>query len=604
MVNAKPAILINNMRKFSAAVFTISIAALCSTGCLKEKIRDNTGLINKGGSTNTTLSINMSTDKSAYNPGDIVTISIDQSVPATAHVRYKQAGGIIHDAVVTGTSWTWTSPSTDFTGYMVEVYDTVQTKEVIYGAIGVDISSDPSRFPRNGFLSAFGALNSTDINTVMASLNRYHMNYVQFQDWEYEHQNPLAGTPASPDPNWKDIANRDNYQNTVQSYIATAHGYNMKTLSYNLCYGALSNANSEGVQDQWYLYNDANHGNKNVNPLPMPPFKSNIYVLDPSNTGWQSYIAGKTNNAYQVYNFDGWQVDQLGDRGTVYNYAGTKVDLTTTFAPFLTAMKAAAPTKRLVMNAVTQYGQPQIATAPVDFLYSEVWSPSDNFSDLANIIQSNDAQTSGAKRSVLAAYMDYNVANNTGYFNTPGVIMADAVIFAFGGSHLELGEHMLGKEYFPNANLVMPDDLKAAMINYYDFLTGYENLLRDGGTFNSPAVASADSKVKFNNWPPQLGQVSVIGKDLGTKQVIHLVNFTNANSLAWRDADGKEVKPVTVTNPQFTFSTSKTVAKVWVASPDFNNGASQTLSFTQSGGQVTFTVPSLQYWDMVVVEYQ
>lgn len=591
------------MKKNNGLIFVFSAIVLCSFGCLKEKIQDNTGLINSGSSTATVLAVNMSTDKAAYSPGDMVTISINQSVPATAHVRYKQAGNIIHDAAVTGNAWTWTAPSADFTGYMVELYDTVKTKEVIYGAIGVDVSSDPSRFPRNGFLSAYGALSSTDINTVMTSLNRYHMNYVQFQDWEYEHQEPLAGTPAAPDPSWKDIANRDNYLNTVQSYITTAHGYGMKALSYNLAYGALSDANAEGVQDSWYLYNDANHNTKNVNPL-SSPFKSNIYVLDPSNINWQTFIAEKTNEAYQVYSFDGWQVDQLGDRGTVYNYAGNKVDLTTTFAPFLTAMKTAAPTKRLVMNAVAQYGQAQIATAPVDFLYTEVWSPYDNFSDLANIIQSNDAQTSGAKRSILAAYMDYNVANSAGYFNTPGVIMTDAVIFAFGGSHLELGEHMLGKEYFPNANLVMPADLKTAMISYYDFLTGYENLLRDGGTFNSPALASADNKVKLNNWPPQLGQVSVIAKDLGTKQVIHLVNFTNANSLAWRDADGKQVKPVTIASPQFTFATSKTVAKIWVASPDFNHGASQILSFTQAGGQVTFTLPSLQYWDMIVVEYQ
>ena len=593
------------MKKFNAAIFPLAIVALCSVGCLKEKVKDNTGLIKNGGSgTSSILTVNLSTDKAAYNPGDVVTIATDQSVPSTAHVRYKLAGSIVSDVAVTAKSWTWNAPSTDFSGYMAELYDTVNGKEVIYGATAIDVSSDPSRFPRNGFLSAFGALSSTEINTTMASLNRYHINYVQFQDWEYEHHNPLAGTPASPAPSWKDIANRDNYLGTVQSYISTAQGYNMKTLSYNLCYGALNNAAAEGVQDQWYLYNDVGHGTKNVNPLPMPPFKSNIYVLDPSNTGWQAYIADKTNDAYKVYSFDGWQVDQLGDRGTVYDYSSNKVNVANTFAPFLTAMKAAAPQKRLVMNAVAQYGQTQIATTPVDFLYSEVWSPYNNFTDLANIIQSNDLQTKGVKRSVLAAYMDYNVADNPGYFNTPGVIMADAIIFAFGGSHLELGEHMLGKEYFPNSNLVMPADLKAAMINYYDFLTGYENLLRDGGAFNSPVVAPADNKTKLNNWPPQLGQVSVIGKDLGTKQVIHLVNFTNANSLAWRDADGKEVNPVVIASPQFTFNAPKTVSKVWVASPDFNNGASQPVSFTQAGGVITFTLPSLQYWDMVVVEYQ
>ncbi|MGN6180849.1 MAG: glycoside hydrolase family 66 protein [Mucilaginibacter sp.] len=593
------------MKKLNTAIYAVLL--LCSFGCLKEKIKDNTGAVTKINDTvgnSGSVKVNMTIDKAAYNPGETVTFTIDQSLPATAKVRYKQAGTIVQNGIVNGKSWTWATPSNDFTGYMVELFDTVKSKEVIYGAIGVDVSSDPAHFPRNGFLSAYGALSTTDMNATMATLNRYHINYIQFQDWEYEHSMPLAGTPASPDPSWKDIANRDNYMKTVQGYIALSQGYNMKTLSYNLCYGALSDAASEGISDTWYLYNDASHNKKNESDLPMPPFKSNLYILDPSNTGWQNFLAGKTQDVFQVYNFDGWQIDQLGDRGTVYNYSGSQVDVSSTFNPFITAMRAALPQKRMVMNAVNKYGQAGIAKAPVDFLYTEVWSPNENFSDLGTILQSNDAQTNGAKRSVLAAYMDYNLANNPGFFNAPGVILTDAVIFAFGGSHLELGEHMLGKEYFPNANLTMPDDLKTAMVSYYDFLTGYENLLRDGGIINSPSVLSSDGKTKLNNWPPQQGQVSVIGRDLGNKQVIHLLNFTNANSLLWRDADGKQVKPVTIASPGFSLSTTKTVKSVWMASPDLNNGASQPLSFKQSGGSVTFTLPSLQYWDMVVVEYQ
>jgi len=545
--------------------------------------------------------LNITTDKSAYNPGDAVTFTIDQALPSTAKVRYKQLGTVLQDVSVSGKTWTWTTPAADFTGYMVELYGTENGKEVIYGTIGVDVSSDPDRFPRNGFLSAYGLLSSTQINAVMASLNRYHINYVQFQDWEYEHHQPLSGTVASPDAMWKDIANRDNYFSTVKGYIDAAHSYNMKTLSYNLAYGALSDAAAAGVQEQWYIFKDANHTNKDVCPLPTPPFKSNIYLTDPSNTGWQQYIAGKTNDVYSVFGFDGYQIDQLGDQGTVYNYAGGVVNLPSAFGSFINAMKNSAPQNRLVMNAVAQFGQPQIAASPVDFLYTEVWSPNEAFSDLGNIIQNNDALGGVSKKSVLAAYMDYNLAGNPGYFSTPGVVLADAVIFAFGGSHLELGEHMLGKEYFPNSNLVMPDDLKKAMISYYDFLAGYENLLRDGGTFNNPAITSAS--VKLNNWPPQLGQVSVIGKDLGTKQVIHLINFTNANSLQWRDTNGTQVKPVTITNPGFTFTAAKTVKRIWMASPDINNGASADVTFTQSGGQVTFNVPSLQYWYMIVVEY-
>jgi dextranase len=45
------------------------------------------------------------------------------------------------------------------------------------------------------------------------------------------------------------------------------------------------------------------------------------------------------------------------------------------------------------------------------------------------------------------------------------------------------------------------------------------------------------------------------------------------------------------------------VKKIWLASPDVNNGVAQELSFTQSGANISFNLPSLHYWDMLVVEY-
>jgi dextranase len=580
----------------------ILLLALLAAGCQKSKITDNTGPVPVVNAT--AVSTGISTDKAVYKPGDQVNFTLDNALPATAKVRYKQLGVVVASGNVSGTTWNWTAPATDFTGYMAEVYDTVVGKEVIYATIAVDVSSSPARFPRNGFLSAYGQLSSTEMNTVMKNLNRYHLNYIQFQDWGYEHHLPLAGTISNPDPMWKDIANRDNYAATVKGYITAAHGYGMKTLSYNLAYGALNDAAQDGVSDQWYLFTDANHTTRDLHPL-SAPFKSSIYLTNPGNTAWQSFIAAKTNDAYQVYPFDGFQIDQLGDRGkTLYDYNGNPVNLTQGFSSFIQAMKNAAPQKALVMNAVNQYGQDQIAKAPVDFLYTEVWTGNEGYKDLASIIQSNDNQTSGAKRSVLAAYMDYDLANNQGYFNTSGVLLTDAVIFAFGGAHLELGEHMLGKEYFPNSNLQMRDDLKTAMVSYYDFATAYQNLLRDGGTFNISSLTAGDNQLKLNSWPPQNGQVSVIGKDLGSRQVIHLINLANATSLNWRDNNGTQSIPVKITNPRFNFSSSKTIKRIWMASPDLDGGASKEVAFTQSGNAITFTLPSLWYWDMIVVEFQ
>src|SRR6185437_4211353 len=131
------------MRRFCAAIL---LAFSVTAGCAKEKIIDNTGLIDPGGP-GTTISVNVRTDKAAYNPGDAIRFTIDKSLPAGARVRYKQDGTIISDGPVTGTTWTWNAPSTDFTGYMAELYATENGKEMIYGTIALDVSSNPARFP-------------------------------------------------------------------------------------------------------------------------------------------------------------------------------------------------------------------------------------------------------------------------------------------------------------------------------------------------------------------------------------------------------------------------------------------------------------------------
>jgi dextranase len=573
-------------------------AGLVFCGCKKPASQGNAISVYHA---DTTVSI--ITDKANYSPGDLVSFSIDKPLPASAKIRYRQLDNIIAEINFPGTSWQWAAPSTDFTGYMVDVYNIENGVEKIYGCTAVDVSSDWSHFPRYGFLSAYGQLSNNHMDSVMNNLSRLHINGIQFYDWEYDHHQPLAGTVSNPAASWPDIANRTNYKSTVDYYISSAHTHNMQAMSYNLCYGALDDAATDGVSDLWYLYTDQNHQTKYVLNL-QAPFKSKIFLLDPSNTSWQQYIAGKTQDMYDVYAFDGYHVDQVGDIGSVYDFNGNSVNLSVGFGSFLAAMKTYAPSKKLVMNAVNQFGQQaSISTAPVDFLYTEVWSPNEAFNDLSNIIKNNDAWSNNTKKCTLAAYMDYNVAKGKGYFNTSGVLLADAVIFAFGGSHLEMGDHMLCNEYFPNANLQMKPDLQQAIIPYYDFLSGYENLLRDGGSFNTPDIISSDGKTMINNWPPQSGGISVIGKDLGNREVIHLINFANASSFDWRDTNGDQAMPKTYQNISYILTLTRPVSKLWMASPDISGGAMQQIPFTQSGNSIAFTLPSLQYWDMVVADY-
>lgn len=545
--------------------------------------------------------VEMTTDKAVYNPGETVLFTADK-LYENAFIRYKHLGTVVGELPLTATTWSWTPPLTDFKGYMAEVYvhNNDGTTQIL-GTVAVDVSSDWSKFPRYGFLSDFGNLTASQKQEVIANLKKYHINGLQFYDWLYRHHNPLAGTVNSPMPVWNDIINRDNYLSTVQDYITLAHESNMKTMFYNLAYGVLNDYNPALIPPQLFIYKDVNHMMKDKHEL-SAPFISDIYLVNPANTQWQNYLTQKNDEVYQVFDFDGFHIDQLGDRGTVYRYDGSDANLKNAFPSFIDAMKQAHPDKKLVMNAVNQYGQPEMAGSNLDFLYTEVWSPNEGFKDLTNILNDNAAYSNHTKNTVLAAYMNYNKANSPGIFNTPGILLTDAVIFAFGGSHLELGEHMLAKEYFPNTNLSMTTELKTALLEYYDFLTAYQNLLRDGGIFNTLFISSGDGKMNLGSWPPTMGKVAAVGKQVGAQQVVHLLNFTNANSLNWRDTEGTQRVPETIKQAMLNLQVSGTVTKIWYASPDYNGGSATAIDFTQVGSSVNFKVPFLKYWGMIVVE--
>lgn len=589
---------------FKSLYFLVVLAVL-SFGCKKPS--DDSGSTTPVPPVNLATpaysNLGIATDKAVYKPADEVSFTMGNfTLPASAKVRYKHFNTILSEAAITGSTWKWTTPATDYTGYIAEVYSVENGTETIYSTIGIDVSSSWKKFPRYGFLSKFSQLSDNEIISVIGNLNRYHINGLQFYDWHNKHHKPLPLSGSVPASTWKNISNNDVYLNTIQKYISSAHSFNMKAMFYNLVYGAWENADLDGVQKEWYIFKDNTHTNKDFHPL-SSPFLSNIYLLDPSNTSWQQYLEVQNKIVYQFLDFDGFHMDQLGDRGSRYSYDGTFLNLSQTFKPFINAIKADEPGKDVVMNAVSQYGQQGIAEASSDFLYTEVWSPFDSYNDLANLIKQNNTYSSNTKNTVLAAYMNYDMANSKGYFNTPSVLMTNAVIFAFGGSHLELGEHMLAKEYFPNDNLVMKDDLKKALTTYYDFLVAYQNLLRDGGTFNDVSLSSLDGKISIAKWPASQGYIASLGKKVGSSQVIHLINFKDSKTTNWRDNTGIQIAPALIKDAQLVLTSDAAVRKIWVASPDIIGGASRSVNFAQSGNKVSFILPELKYWSMIVVEF-
>ena len=550
------------------------------------------------------LELDIRTDKACYKPGETVKFTVMGNIPNGATVRYLSAGKIVETAAINGTTWTWKAPSTDFTGYLAEVITTDGNVESVLGTVGIDVSSDWTRFPRYGFVATYDS-SKTDavIDEEMAFLSRCHINGIQFYDWHNKHHWPLGGTRNSLLDQYTDIANRSVVTSVIRRYIDVQHQLGMKAMFYNLCYGALSDYADDGVKPQWLLYKQPGHGD--IDQLVLSSsWKSNILLTNPANTQWQQYLADRNDDVYASFDFDGYHIDQVGDRGTVYDYSGQAVNLPRGFNSFITAMKRRHPQKRLVMNAVASYGASQIAqTGQVDFLYNELWDSESRFEDLLTVRQANSAYSNNKLQTVFAAYMNYNKSSQKGTFNIPGVLLTDATMFAIGGSHLELGDgHMLCHEYFPNSNLAMSKELQQSIVRYYDFLVAYENLLRGDGEETACNITSGNSGVNINLWPPQQRSVTTYSRKMTGCQVIHLLNYRQANSLSWRDMDGNMPVPQEITDLPLSVKTTSPVRRVWVATPDMLAGAPVELSFSQKDGVLSFTLPSLKYWTMIVFE--
>ena len=561
--------------------------------------------------------VSLETDRCLYAPGSTVTVSLKGSIPSGAHIRFRHGMEVVNDYLIENVnSVGWTAPATDFTGYMADVYvPGSDGGETIYATIGIDVSSSWSRFPRYGFVATYDNTKTTDVIAEETMLqNRWHINGIQYYDWQFLHEIPYDKNNAyhlgsfdatDHSVSWIDIAGRPVLASVVRNYITEHHKYGMKTMFYNLLFGADEGYGDRGVSGDWSLF-DGDH-NQDFHPMPEEWPISYIFLRDPSNTSWQNFLADRNSEVYEAFDFDGYHIDQLGYRGDRYNNSGDRIDLPVAYKSFINAMKTAHPDKLLVMNGVSNYGGSEIvSTGKMEFSYTELWSDDDSYQEMERLVREHAAVNNAGTASVFAAYMNYDVREEVGrYFNTPGILLTDATMFAVGGSHLELGDgHLLCSEYFPHKNLLMSNDLKSKLTTYYDFMTAYENLLRDGGEVVDAGITCTNNVATINSWPPATGRVVAYSRQKSDCKVVSLLNFSSASEgkhLTCRDLDGDMPEPALKENMEVRILAPDAL-RVWMASPDRLGGVPQELDFIQDGEYVTLTVPSLKYWTMLVIE--
>ncbi|NLJ19487.1 glycoside hydrolase family 66 protein [Globicatella sulfidifaciens] len=576
---------------------------------------------------NTVIIAKVVKDKSIYDPGALIKINVTLQnltssedtgiVELRAKHLNKQVGQVLkkeyslNPYANESITLDWQAPADDFTGYLIEVeLKDSDHHRIDDSVVAVDVSSSWTKFPRYGYVWNF----TKDVNVAerIEKLKDYHINALEYYDWKYRHHKPV---PENLDK-WDDWSGREIYGDTVFAYISEAKQVNMVNMAYNMAYAAVSGYQEDGVEQDWALYfsedNPRGTGHFMFKMADSTPTGiTHLYFFDMRNKGWQDYIFKQMNKVFDVFGFDGWHSDTVGDWGEMQNAQGEKFSVTDTYTEFLNAAKAVIGEKYLVFNPVGAQGIENVNVSDVDVLYTEMWPWDkdrdgeyyDSYYALKKAID-RAREESGGKSLVVPAYMNYGYGQeNPGqFFNTASVLLTAATVYAAGGSRIELGDNgnMLCHEYFPAQSLSMTPELERKIGDLYHFIVAYQNLLRDGQMETEQTIEVLDYP---NNKYGKPNTIWTYAKQDETYEIVQMINLLGVSQDDWRANDGIKETPTSVEQLELKYYYGDKPKSVWLASPDIESGRSQELTFSydhdNQGDFIRFTIPSLEYWNMI-----
>ena len=495
--------------------------------------------------------LDLNTDKAVYYPYEKV-IFHATSVSGHGHlvVKYYHLNNLVATKeIYYGTSeisWSWFLPSDDNIGYAVVIENHVGNN-VSTNTIAINVSNDIYNFPIMGFLSKYDNDSSVERKKNLDYLKRLHINLVQFYDWFDLHSLPLPvatnGDSLQVSNTWTDIGNRLTRKKVVEDYCNLAKEYGMKPLAYMAMNWSDTNQLVHGLSAEMFLYND---NSRDLGHVYKTMDKNNgwgkysLWNANWMNGPWQDYIVNQMRIVRDNMPFDGWHIDMFGDPGNKYESNGNAISSATLAGGihyFLN--KANNLGWDTGVNSVGEYGLTDIRNSNVPkYLYTEVWDNRKTYNDLFNLVkfltESRDSNKQ-KKGVIIAAYMDYNYAksNQGKNFNDDGIILTDLVIMASGGMHLEMGEHLLDNEYFPNNNLNMSDSLKNTYLpEMYDFFVAFKEIIGLGYQVDGLATIDGGSVDSL-----QSGKVCGISRGNKNDYLgLSLINLRTTNT-EWRDTN-------------------------------------------------------------------
>ena len=430
--------------------------------------------------------------------------------------------------------------------------------QVIWTAF--DVQENWLAFPRYGFVSEFSADLLREPGTIpqqMEQLAKYHITGLQFYDWQYRHDQLVA-----PQDEYLDPLQRPLSLKTIRLLIDTAHQYNLAAMPYLAIYGA--SIEFWRQHPDWGLYDE--HGK----PLLFEDF---LGLMDPTQgTPWCAHLAEQCAQTLKALPFDGLHIDQYGDPKEAFTKNGEEINIPQAFVDFINAQKEALQVP-VFFNAVGNWPIEALAKSNADVMYIEVWPPTPKFTDLQHIVE-NARSLSAEKPVIIPIYIPAAQKTN--------VLLADAVIAASGGTHLELGDELrlLSDPYFPKSEELSAEYL-ADLRRYWDFIVAYQ----DG----------IGPKTKNVTLPMQLPDgVHGIVRQNGDTLTLHLIQLSPED--LWTEAQTPRALmhdvPIRIELPE-------TVQAAFWGTPDQADWQLKPLPVDQQNGDLQISLPALQHWSLV-----
>lgn len=494
---------------------------------------------------------------------------------------------------------------TVWSGYGVKVTVLREGEVVSTAFTSYDIADHWSRAPRYGFLSDFRSEESGDLRDV-ESMNKFHLNVIQFYDWMYRHDELVPQQDEFIDPMGREMS----YQ-VVREKMEAVHDKGMAALAYGAVYASLKDFLQ--ARPDWGLYN------RRGEPFHLIDL---FYIMDITpNSPWTDHIVEQFREAVRA-GFDGIHMDQYGfPKKAIRRMEGQEetVDLAECYPPLIdrtsAAVKEIQAEAGVIFNNVGNYPIRKTASTDQEALYIEVWPPVVRLRELKSLID-NARSLNPEKPIILSAYLPsfYPKAGHDKEWAENGALLTMAAIFASGGYHLLLGEDkgMLTMPYYPDYAVMRPE-FEAEVRRYYDFIVRFGTLIHDPRLedVSYTYTAGVNTEITFEAAVPyapngDVGSVWTLIKRLPGYQILQLINLVGLEDDYWEH--GKHRRPEPQHGVVCHFLIEQPIETIYAASPDDPNQEVCFLDYEivphEQGLAARFVLPALEIWSMVIVKFR